>query len=105
MTQKAFPDASLAQFAAAYPETVVRIGQTLCDHPMLSLPALIELAGALPPQNVEYNPGALPIGIDPKDVPPPHLSIADTIRSIEENGSWMVIKFIEQSPTYRALLE
>jgi hypothetical protein len=105
VTQKAFPDASLAQFAAAYPETVVRIGHTLCDHPLLSLSALIELAGALPSQNVEYNPGALPIGIDPKDVPTPHLNIADTIRSIEENGSWMVIKFIEQSPIYRALLE
>jgi hypothetical protein len=53
---------------------------------------------------VEYNPGALPIGIAPEDIPSPHLSIAETIRSIEENGSWMVLKRIEQHPAYAKLL-
>jgi Cupin-like domain len=33
------------------------------------------------------------------------LTIADTIRSIEENGSWMVLKWVENDPAYKALLE
>lgn len=101
----AFDPAARAAFAAAYPETPARFGHGLAGHPLLALPALVELAGRLDPADVEYNPGSLPIGIAPEDVPAPHLSIAETIRSIEESGSWMVLKFIEKDAAYRQLLE
>lgn len=55
-------------------------------------------------KDVEYNRGDLPIGIDFDDVPGNGLEIADTILSIEENRSWMVLKYVEQDPAYRALL-
>lgn len=101
----AFPESARAALTAAYPEQVTKLTHNLAADPRLTLAALVELAGEFAPEHVEYNPGNLPIGIDPKDVPRASLSIADTVRSIEENGSWMVLKFIEKHPVYRALLE
>lgn len=104
MIDKAFDRQSLTTFEQAYPETPVLLRHDLSAHRLLSLPALIELAASLPAHHVEYNLGALPIGVDPADVPPPLLSVSETIRSIEENGSWMVLKFVEHHPDYSALL-
>ncbi len=104
MTEPAFSADSRAMFESAYPEIPILLRHSLLNNPLLTLPALVELAAVLPPRQVEYNPGALPIGIDPNDMPVSQLSITDTIRSIEENGSWMVLKFIEQHPAYFELL-
>jgi oxalate decarboxylase/phosphoglucose isomerase-like protein (cupin superfamily) len=104
MTQPAFPKPALAILDAAYPETSVKLSHAIVDQPLLTLASLVELGAALPPESVEYNPGNLPIGIKAEDVPSPRLSITETIRSIEENGSWMVLKRIEQHPAYAALL-
>ncbi len=100
----AFPETALADLDTAYPESPVRLTHALVDHPLLTLNALAELAATLPGDSVEYNPGNLPVGIAPEDIPASALSIAETIRSIEENGSWMVLKRIEQHPDYAALL-
>lgn len=100
----AFPASARAEFATAFPETPVRFSHGLTDHPLLTLPALVSLASRLDPADVEYNHGKLPIGIAPEDVPAPTLSIDETIRSIEENGSWMAIKFIEKDAAYKQLL-
>ena len=100
-----FPKAARDLFAASYPEVPVKLTHDLIDHPLLTLSALVELAARLPAKDVEYNPGDLPIGIAPEDIPSPHLDVAETIRSIEENGSWMVLKLVEQHPDYRDLLE
>ena len=104
MTDPAFNPLGLASFAAAYPEIVHKLQHNLADHPLLQLPALVELATRLRPEHVEHNQGDLPIGIAPQDVPPPALDVAKTIRSIEQNGSWMALKFIENVPEYRQLL-
>ncbi len=98
----AFPD--LAAFDRLYPETPGLLGHGLVDHPLLSLGALVELAQRMRPETVEYNRGDLPVGVDPAAAIGNGLSIADTIRTIENNGSWMVLKFIEQDATYRDLL-
>jgi hypothetical protein len=103
-TQIAFPAESLAALSGAYPEEPLKLSHQLLEHPLLDLEALVQLAAALPETSVEYNPGNLPVGVDPADVPSPRLSIVDTIRSIEENGSWMVLKRIEQHPEYAQLL-
>ena len=105
MTRQAFDDAALADFSALYPDRPGKIGHALVDHPLFALDSLVALAERMAPDTVEYNRADLPIGIDPDAVPGNGLSAADTIRSIEENGSWMVLKFVEQDPQYRALLE
>jgi Cupin-like domain len=104
MAQKVFPEAAMDTLAAIYPAQTAKLAHTLLDHPLLQLDALVALATAIPRDSVEYNPGNLPVGIDPKDMPMSDLGIAETIRSIEENGSWMVIKRIEQHPAYAQLL-
>ncbi len=88
----------------AYPEQAVKLTHTLVSHTLLTKDALIDLATGLPSKSVEYNPARLPIGIDPHNIPPPRLGIAEAIRTIEDNGYWMVIKNIEQHPQYRQLL-
>lgn len=91
-------------FAANYPENAHKLTHNLRDHPLLSIEALARLGELLPEASVEYNKGDLPVGIDPALVPANGMSIGDTIRLVETSGSWAVLKNIEQSPEYAALL-
>jgi len=99
-----FPDEALAAMAALYPVKAGRLGHSLGDHPLLTLEALATLGERLPAAQVEYNPGDMPIGIRPEDIPSNGLSIGETIRTIDANRSWAVLKNIESEPKYRALL-
>ncbi len=76
----------------------------LGDHPLFALPRLIELARRLPAEYVEYNAGNLPVSIDSRLTPRNGLSVEETIRRIEEQCSWMVMKRVESDPEYNALL-
>ncbi|HEX8585342.1 MAG TPA: cupin-like domain-containing protein [Allosphingosinicella sp.] len=95
---------ALAALRSVYPEDIGLLRHEACGHPLLTLEALVGLAQRLPARNVEYYRGDVPIGIEGADTPSNGLSIADTIRRIEQCGSWMVLKFIEGDPEYRALL-
>jgi quercetin dioxygenase-like cupin family protein len=105
MTTTIFPASAKAILRDCYPRTAAKLPHKLLEHDLLQLDALVDLANALPADSVEYNPGTLPIGIKPEDVPVSALSAAETIRSIEENGSWMVLKRVEQQPAYEMLLK
>lgn len=94
-----------AGFAAIYPEQSGKLTHDLTGHPLFELEALVELSQRIRPVDVEQNLADLPIEVDPAAVQHNGLSVADSIRSIEQNGSWMVLKFVEQDPTYRALLD
>ena len=96
-----FPAETLERMAALYPQQAGLLHHHLPDHPLLSIEAL---AGRLSPSAVEYNPGNVPIGIRPEDVPSNGLSIGETIRTIDTNGSWAVLKNIENVAAYRTLL-
>ncbi|HEX8216452.1 MAG TPA: cupin-like domain-containing protein [Allosphingosinicella sp.] len=105
MDDSIFPPSALASFEAAYPEQSLKLEHRLAGHELFTLDALAGLAERLDPEQVEYNAGNLPVGIDPSDVPGNGLSIAETIRSIEACGSWMVLKFVESDPAYRAMMD
>lgn len=90
-------------FAAHYPEGPHSLRHTLGAHPLLELDALADLAQQLPEASVEYNRGDLPIGVDGKPGAT-GLSIAETIRQVAKANSWAVLKNVEQSPVYKALL-
>lgn len=102
---QAFPDSARVGFAAAYPDRPMRIDHNLCGHPLLTREAIAALGERLPESSIEYNAGKMPVGIAPEDTPQNGLSIADTIRTIDTNGSWMVLKNVEQDPAYAALLD
>ena len=104
MTGRAFDAAAQAAFSAAYPERPTLLAHRLACHPLLQIDALAALAARIRPVDVEYNRADLPVGVAPEDTPANGLSVEDTIRSIERNGSWMVLKFVDQDPVYRAFL-
>ena len=104
MTSPSFAAPALTEFGAAYPEQPVRIAHDFVGHPLMELEALAGLASRMRPVDVEYYPGDTPFGIDPTSAPGNGLSVQETIRRIEECGSWMVLKFIAQDQIYRDLL-
>ena len=99
-----FPKEAKDAFHNLYPEQPGILGHRLVGHPLFELEALIELAKRIRPVDAEYNRGDLPVGIDPTATPANGLSVEETIRSIEQCGSWMVLKFVEQDEVYRELL-
>ncbi|WP_260583903.1 cupin-like domain-containing protein [Sphingopyxis sp. PET50] len=101
---RVFPAETLETMAALYPSQAGLLRHRLPDHPLLSIEALAALGEHLPAGQVEYNPGDVPIGILPEDVPSNGLSIGETIRTIDTNRSWAVLKNIETEEAYRGLL-
>ena len=99
-----FPAEMLERMASLYPQQAGLLHHRLPDHPLLSIEALAQLGESLPASEVEYNPGNVPIGIRPEDVPSNGLSIGETIRRIDSNGSWAVLKNIVNVAAYRTLL-
>jgi hypothetical protein len=100
-----FSDAARAAFAAAYPDQSTRLSHQLVGHDLLTLDALATLAERMPETSVEYNLGKLPLGVRPEDTPSNGLTLGETIRTIETNGSWAVLKNVERDPAYGALLD
>lgn len=100
-----FDDTARDRFAGIYPEQSGKLTHGLAGHPLFELEALVELSQRIRAVGVEQNLADLPIEVDPATVRHNGLSVADSIRSIEQNGSWMVLKFVEQDATYRALLD
>ena len=92
-------------FAAYFDKKPFHIRHSLGDHPLFALPRLIELARKLPEAYVEYNAGTLPVGVRADQTPRNGLSPEETVRRIAGNGSWMVLKNVQQDPEYGALLE
>ncbi|MGL5839614.1 MAG: cupin-like domain-containing protein [Sphingorhabdus sp.] len=100
-----FPAETRDAFAKAYPNDPAKLRHGLLHHDLLTLDALADLAQKLPAGEIEYNPGTLPIGIKPGDIPKTGLSVVETIRNIANSGSWVVLKRIEQIAAYRDLLQ
>ncbi len=102
---QAFPDDARLAFAAAYPDHPTKLHHDLVGHPLLTLDALAALAERMPLASVEYNKGDLPLGVLAQDTPANGLSLGETIRTIESNGSWAVLKNVERDADYGALLD
>lgn len=98
-----FSSEDRALFAANYPEVPHKLHHRLGRHPLLEIGALARLAEDLPASSIEYNRADLPIGLTEKPEAS-GLSVGETIRRIEETGSWAALKNIEQVPEYAALL-
>lgn len=92
-------------FRAYFNRRPFYLQSALTDHPAFALENLIQLARRHPADLVEYNGGDLPIGVSPELTPRTGLSIEETLRRIEEAGSWMVIKRVDKDPQFGALME
>jgi hypothetical protein len=88
-----------------FPKKPFAIRHKLAGHPLLSLPRIARLAAELPRDLIEYNSGKVAISQDPDGIPSVDLDPVEIVRRIETAGAWMVLKRVENSPEYRALLE
>ncbi len=94
-----------ATFERSFNRRAFKVRHHLSAHPLLNLPRLLELSRALPEQLVEYNAGNASISQNPDETPRTGLSIEETLRRIEEECSWLVLKNVERDPEYKALLD
>ncbi|HJQ69209.1 MAG TPA: cupin-like domain-containing protein [Blastocatellia bacterium] len=98
-------DLDRESFLSKFNREPFTIGHRLADNPLFALPRLIELARRLPAEHVSYNSGDVPVTTGLYKGPQTGLSIEETIRQIEQCRSWMVLKFVEDDPEYRRLLD
>ncbi len=75
------------------------------DDERLSLESLAQLAERLPSDKVEHNVGNLPEIVADGVADQGDLSPAEIARTIDTNGMWMVLKWIETDPAYKDLLD
>lgn len=100
-----FAPADAAKFGTYYPSTSGIFSHALADHPLLSLEALAEAAARMNPDHVECrasdsrNGGAFAMA-DGGD-----RGVSDIIRTIGASQRWVMMRFVDQLPEYRALLD
>lgn len=88
-----------------FPLKPFAIRHKLAGHPLLTLPRIAQLAAELPRDRIEYNSGDAAISQDPDKVKSVDLDPVEVVKRIESAGAWMVLKRIDESPEYRAILE
>jgi mannose-6-phosphate isomerase-like protein (cupin superfamily) len=98
------PD-GLAAFASAYPGKPVGVQHLLHGHPLFALDALADLAARLPASHVEHSRGDLAIDQDPDGVTREALPVDEIVRTIADNGCWMVLKKVDEDPDYAELID
>jgi hypothetical protein len=92
-------------FRAQFPHQPFLVKHNLVGHSLFSIERLLGLAKRLPEKNVEYNAGNIPVDMGNQLSPRTGLSPEETIRRIQEARSWMVLKYVENDPEYRRLLD
>lgn len=88
-----------------FPLKPFAIKHKLAGHPLLTLPRIAQLAAELPRDMIEYNSGDAAISQDPDKVKAVDLDPVEVVNRIQTAGAWMVLKRVEKSPEYRAILE
>ena len=88
-----------------FPLKPFAIRHKLAGHPLLTLPRIAQLASELPRDLIEYNSSKVAISQDPDAIPTVDLDPVEVVRNMETSAAWMVLKRVENSPEYRALLE
>jgi quercetin dioxygenase-like cupin family protein len=105
VTTKVFSEDVVRNFRDAYPAKALHLTHRLVGHPLLEIEELGRLAERIRPEDLEHNAATdLPLGIAYEDTPSNGLTVQDTIASIENCGSWVLMKQVQQDPAYRDLL-
>ena len=104
------------RFARDYDRRPFKIRHHLTDHPLLTLPRLVELAAGLSGSVLYFRADHAINQVD-ADAPSsekrtfvqrglerPALGVAETVAQIERCNAWMQLRDVGQDPAYRALL-
>lgn len=95
----------LDTFRLHFPSKPFLVKHNLVSHPLFTIESLLELARRLPEKNVEYSAGNVPVDMGNQLSPRTGMSAEETIRRIQEARSWMVLKYVENDPEYKRLLD
>ncbi|MEL7486881.1 MAG: cupin domain-containing protein [Pseudomonadota bacterium] len=101
------PDPTLTNaeaFATRYPDAPARFSIAV-DTALMKRDCLTRLASELPPHLVEFNSGALPVSIEPEDVPTPAARAEEIIARLDRDTVWMTLRNIEHNTDYRRLCD
>jgi hypothetical protein len=90
-------------FASLYPAQAGVFSHDLAAHPLLTLEALAKAAEAMNADHVEVRRGNNGAGDDFAHAAPT-AGVGDIIRTIAGRRCWVMLRFAEQLPAYRALL-
>ena len=77
-------------------------------HPLLEIPALINLSRALGPDRIRFHAAAMKETTNFGEVcsiPRSQASLEDALARIEESGAWVRLNHVESVPAYRELIE
>lgn len=96
--------ASLKAFASAYPLAPKLLQHDLVGHELLTLDALARASQAMNPDHVERRVANAANGGDFAMDQNGKADVAEVIRKIDASGNWVMLRFVEQLPEYRALL-
>jgi hypothetical protein len=94
-----------AEGRSTFPHRPFALRHRLADHPLFSLENLVEVAGRMPSDGVEYNSGKVGIDQKPEETPLVDLPPTEVVRRIREANAWMVLKRVERFPEYKVLLQ
>jgi hypothetical protein len=98
-------DDDRAALARAYPLHPATFAHALADHPLLTLDALADAAAQMNPAHVEVRRGDGGAGGEFAHLTEAERAAPHVIRHIAASGCWAMLRFAEQLPTYRALME
>lgn len=77
----------------------------LAGHPLFDKDRLLELARFLPNGDVWFNDGNIDVNDKWSKIGRSAGTIENAIGNIEESGSWIILKKVNQDPQYRMLME
>lgn len=106
---KAAPTPSLLEiesetFRDSFNRQPFLIKHKLADHPLFTLPSLIELSRRLPAECVRSNAGDTAVNTQLYGGRATGLPVEEMLRRIEECNAWLVLKCVEQDAEYGQLL-
>ncbi len=93
------------ELAALYPARSGMFRHDLSRHPLLTLDALADAAARMNPTHVELRHANRGAGGDFEQQADAAARAPATIRAIAGSGCWAMLRFAEQLPEYRALME
>lgn len=93
------------RFYTVFSRSALEVRHTLAGHPLFTLDAIADLADTLPPASIERNLATHLSMVTPNGAPQLNGRPSDTVRTIERNGCWMVLWYIDRHPQYRTILD
>jgi hypothetical protein len=80
------------------------VHHNLTNHPLLTMPRILELARWLPAKYVRINSGNVKVSATPAEIPSTGLTLEQSFERIEQSDTRIMLKKIELHSEYRELL-